>query len=108
MGQVTFKNINGTATNITNDSSRLKKNPHLALDLNARLMGTGDFKARFDFLLTDPTGAFTVDAHLGKMDATQLNVAFIPLYKMEIKKGIIDEMRCNGQGSESGLMGKVN
>ncbi len=108
IGQVKFNNINGIATNITNDSSSLKKNPHLALDLNARLMGTGDFKARFDFLLTDPTGAFTVDAHLGKMDATQLNIAFIPLNKLEIKKGIIDEIRCNGKGNESGVTGKVN
>jgi len=106
-GEIKFVDIMGRATNVTNEKNRIQKNPHLEVDLTAKLMGTADFKAKFDFLLDDTTGKFTVDAQLGKMDATQLNPAFIPLKKVEIKKGTLDEMKCHGSGNQNMLKGNV-
>ena len=106
-GEINFKDVTGTATNITNEKMRIEKNPHLVVDLAAKLMGTGDFKVKFDFLLNDSTGKFFVEARLGKMDATKFNPGFTALNKLEIKKGVIDELSCKGSGNENTLRGSV-
>ena len=106
-GEIHFNDVSGTVTNITNERKRIEKNPHLVVNLAAKLMGTGDFKARFDFLLDDTTGKFSVEAKLGRIDATRLNSGFIALNKVEIKKGVIDEMNCKGWGNENNLRGNV-
>ncbi len=106
-GEVSFNDVSGTVTNITNERNKIQKNPHLVVNLKAKLMGAGDFKARFDFLLDDTTGKFSVEASLGRMDATRFNSGFIALNKVEIKKGIIDEMHCKGWGNENNLRGSV-
>jgi len=106
-GQVKFNDVTGSAVNITNEKAAIEKNPHLVVDLKARLMGAGKFDARFDFLLSDSSGQFSVDARLGKMEGELLNPGFIPLNKVAIKKGTIDEMRCYGKGNQEGITGDV-
>jgi len=107
-GEVRFNDVNGEVTNITNDSTRIAKSGHMVAELNAKLMGAGAFHARFDFLLSDKSGQFSVQARLGKMDAQLLNAGFIALDKVEIKKGTIDQMSCKGEGNESAIRGDVN
>jgi hypothetical protein len=107
-GEVRFNDISGTASNITNEKDRIAKNAHLIVNLSARLMGTGEFKSRFDFLLSDTTGKFSVVAQLGKMNAIQFNPGFIPLNKLEIKKGVIDQLTCMGSGNQNGIKGDVS
>ena len=106
-GELNFQDVSGTATNITNQKRRIEKNPHLVLELASSLMGTGDFHAKFDFILDDTTGKFSVEARLGTMDATKFNSGFIALNKIEIKRGIIDELSCKGWGNENIIKGNV-
>jgi hypothetical protein len=80
----------------------------MVANLDARLMGTGKFDARFDFLLSDPSGKFSVEARLGKMEGELLNPGFVALNKVEIKKGTIDELHCTGTGNESAIHGDVS
>ena len=107
-GEIRFNDISGSALNITNNPARIAENPQLNVSLTARLMGTGDFKARFQFMLNDSAGKFSVAATLSTIDATHFNPAFIPLNKMEIKKGTIKELKCSGSGNENGITGNVS
>jgi hypothetical protein len=107
-GEVKFNDINGKVTNITNKKTVIEKDPHMVAILDARLMGRGKFNARFDFLLSDSNGKFSVDARLGKMEAELLNPGFIPLNKVAIKKGTIDELHCTGSGNEYAIHGDVS
>ena len=107
IGEINFNDITGTVTNITNEEVAIEKNPHLEVDVSAKLMGSGSFTAKFDFLLNDSTGKFSVYARLGRMDATKFNPGFIPLNKLEIKKGVIDELICKGTGNQNMLSGSV-
>ena len=106
-GEVKFNDITGSATNITNEKTVIAKKPHMVVDLHARLMGAGRFDAKFDFLLSDSSGQFSVEAKLGKMEGELLNPGFIALNKIAIKKGTIDEMHCIGKGNENGISGDV-
>ena len=107
IGEIRFNDVTGTASNITNMESRINKDPKLSVNLTARLMGKGNFKADFQFMLNDTTGKFSVAASLAKMDATYFNPGFVPLNQLEIKKGTIDELRCEGSGNENGIKGDV-
>jgi hypothetical protein len=107
-GEVKFNDVGGMATNITNEKEKIEKNPHLLIVLSARLMGRGDFKTKFDFMLDDTAGKFAVEARLGSMDATYLNPGFIPLNKVEVKKGRLDEMRCKGMGDQNSIRGNIS
>jgi len=107
-GRVNFNDISGKIDHITNIISEINRNAHAKMAMRARLMNSGPFKANFDFLLNDVTGRFSVTASLGRMDATELNPGFIPLNKIEIKKGTIDEMSCSGSGNENFAKGDAS
>lgn len=106
-GKVTFSQINGTITNVTNDSIRLIKNKYSDVKLTSLLMDRGRLDVSMKFNLNDPGGAFTFGGQLGNIDADILNSAIRPLSLIEIKSGFIDKMIFKGTGSLKGVRGKL-
>jgi hypothetical protein len=106
-GKVTFSQINGTITNLTNDSIRLIKNKYSDVKLTSLLMDRGRLDVSMNFNLNDPGGAFAFGGQLGNIDADILNSAIRPLSLIEIKSGFIDKMIFKGTGSLKGVRGKL-
>jgi len=106
-GKVTFSQINGTITNVTNDSIRLIKNKYSDVKLTSLLMDRGRLDVSMNFNLNDPGGAFAFGGQLGNIDADILNSAIRPLSLIEIKSGFIDKMIFKGTGSLKGVRGKL-
>ena len=106
-GKVTFSQINGTITNVTNDSIRLIKNKYSDVKLTSLLMDRGRLDVSMKFNLNDPGGAFAFGGQLGNIDADILNSAIRPLSLIEIKSGFIDKMIFKGTGSLKGVRGKL-
>ena len=106
-GKVTFSQINGTITNLTNDSINLIKNKYSDLKLTSLLMDRGRLDATMKFNLNDPGGVFEYAGRLGNIDAGLLNSAIRPLSLIEIKSGFIDKMIVKGTGSLKGVRGKL-
>ena len=106
-GTVTFSRINGTISNVTNDSLSLINNKFSDVTLTSLLMDRGRLDANMKFNLKDPGGAFEFGGRLGNIDADMLNSAIRPLSLIEIKSGFIDKMVFNGTGSLIGVRGKL-
>jgi len=106
-GKVTFSQINGTITNVTNDSISLIKNKYSDVKLTSLLMDRGRLDISMKFNLNDPGGAFEYAGRLGNIDAGLLNSAIRPLSLIEIKSGFIDKMIIKGTGSLKGIRGKL-
>lgn len=106
-GTVTFSRINGTITNVTNDSLSLIKNKYSDVKLTSLLMDRGRLDVNMKFNLNDPGGAFEFGGKLGKIDVVMLNSAIRPLSLIEIKSGFIEKMDFKGAGSLKGFKGKL-
>jgi hypothetical protein len=106
-GKVTFSQINGTITNVTNDSISLIKNKYSDVKLTSLLMDRGRLDVTMKFNLNDSGGAFAFDGRLGNIDAAMLNSAIRPLSLIEVKSGFIDKMIFKGTGSLKGVRGKL-
>jgi len=106
-GTVTFSRINGTITNVTNDSVSLIKHKYSDVKLTSLLMDRGRLDANMKFNLKDSGGAFEFKGRLGKIDADMLNSAIRPLSLIEVKSGFIDKMVFKGTGSLKGVRGKL-
>jgi hypothetical protein len=106
-GKVTFSRINGTITNVTNDSISLVKNKYSDVKLTSLLMDRGRLDVNMKFNLNDPGGAFEFGGRLGNINAGLLNSAIRPLSLIEIKSGFIDKMIFKGTGSLKGIRGKL-
>lgn len=106
-GTVTFSRINGTISNVTNDSLSLNKNKYCDVKLTSLLMDRGRLDVNMKFSLNDPVGSFKFGGRLGNIDADMLNSAIRPLSLIEIKSGFIEKMVFNGTGSLKGVKGKL-
>jgi hypothetical protein len=106
-GTVTFSKVNGTISNVTNDSLALSNNKFCNVKLTSLLMDRGRMDVNMKFNLSDPRGAFSFKGALGKIDADVLNPAIRPLSLIEIKSGFIEMMLFDGSGSISGIRGNM-
>ena len=99
-GSLTFNNINGIITNVTNDSEKIARDPLMKINASGQLMQSGSIKAEFVFNLAKAdAGVFSVDVHLGTMDATKLNPVTQPLGLFKIDKANIKELTAHVDGS---------
>jgi len=88
-GTVFFKRIEGTLTNVTNDSLALSRNNWCKASLSSFLMGEGLLKVKINFNLTDPDASFNYSGSMGQMNTKALNKVLRPLAMVEINSGKI-------------------
>lgn len=104
LGKIMFTNINGTATNVTNDSNKIAVDPFMKIEANCMALNDGPLHVIFGFDLSRAKqGVFTVNAEFGAMNVDRLNKVFEPLGLFKIKEGKINgltlSMKANNQSS---------
>lgn len=107
-GNVIFKNISGSVANITNDEQLIAADNNMRANCTAQFMGNTRVKAAFGFnLARAKEGAFTTDASMEGMDATQLNDLCAALGRFSIDKGHINSLTTHIEGDNNGARGSV-
>ncbi|MDR2284064.1 MAG: hypothetical protein LBE37_12690 [Sphingobacterium sp.] len=104
-GIISFVNVQGIITNMTNDSTQLLKDKYMRADLKAMLMGKGPLHALFGFDMRSKNGAHTYKGSLGHMDASAFNLILMPLLNLEIASGNIKGIRFDMKANDSGNWG---
>ena len=80
LGKIMFTNINGIATNVTNDSNKIAIDPFMKIEANCTVLNDRPLHVIFGFDLSKSTQrVFTGNAEFGAMNTDRLNKVFEPL-----------------------------
>lgn len=79
MGEVTFKQLYATITNISNLKDSLASNNLMNIDAQALFFGTAMLKAEFKYNLADPGGSYEATGELASLNFVDINLAIYPL-----------------------------
>lgn len=90
-GVISFKNINGTVSNVTNISDIISKNNLLLLDATGSFLGISQMHTTWKLPLNSSNGAFEVTTTAGAFNAVSLNTITEPLGMASIKKGRVNK-----------------
>jgi hypothetical protein len=90
-GVISFKNINGTLSNVTNISDIISKNNLLLLDATGSFLGISQMHTTWKLPLNSSNGAFEVTTTAGAFNAVSLNSITEPLGMASIKKGRVNK-----------------
>ncbi len=106
VGNVFFTNVNGTVTNVTNMKDRISVNNIMVLQANTKFMGIADINTTWRLPLNTTNGAFTASGTSGPFDASKLSAITEPLGIASIKKGTVDGLTFNLEGTDTKATGK--
>lgn len=90
-GTVTFANVNGTFTDVTNDSAAISRGHIITLDVTSEVMNAALLEAHFEFPM-HKNGSHTASGHLGRLDTEQLNPILVPVGLIRAESGIIHSL----------------
>ena len=99
-GDVIFKNLQGTITNITNIESYKKKNNVMGLTAKGSLGGIADITTSWKLSLEDPHGSFDITGQVGPFSGPALNPVAVPLGMGKIQSGNAISYSCNMHGTD--------
>ncbi len=99
-GTVFFNAINGTISNLTNMKERIRRNPHLTLDVSTGFMGVSKVHTVWDLPLNTTNGAFKIKGTAGAFNATALNPVTEPLGMASLTQGKINKLEFNLTGND--------
>lgn len=99
-GDVVFKNLQGTITNITNIESYKKKNNMMGLTAKGSLGGIADITTSWKLALDDPHGSFDITGQVGPFSGPALNPVAVPLGMGKIQSGNAISYSCNMHGTD--------
>lgn len=103
-GTVTFANVNGAFTNVTNDSTTISNGHEIILDVTSDVMGAAKLDVNF-VLPMNQDGGHTARGTLASMQATQLNAILEPVGLVRAERGNIHSLQFLmdlGAGSATG------
>ncbi|WP_410220226.1 hypothetical protein [Pedobacter sp.] len=106
-GTVKLQALNGSLSNLTNDSLRLAHHNHAYADLSTSVMGTAKMNVKIDFNLIDKNGGFNYYGTVGGFDMKVLNAISKPLGKMEVESGHVNSASFNISANFNQAAGKV-
>ncbi len=99
-GTVLFNKINGTIRNLTNMRERIRRNPHLTLDVSASFMGESKVHTVWDLPLNTANGAFKIKGTAGAFNAVALNPVTEPLGMASLTQGKINKLEFDLAGND--------
>ena len=88
-GKIHFDNMNGKISGLTNITSYPEQ--FIRLDVDGKFMG-GPFTARWDIPVSADYDCFVLEANMKQFDMTRLNGVFLPLAKVELQSGILQDL----------------
>jgi hypothetical protein len=106
-GVLHFDGIDGSVNNVSNLPERVSANGHCIVKLKGQFMKSSPISATFNFSLTDPAGAFTVEGELKDLDAAQINPVAKALALTEIKSVQLSKLDLHVSGNEDHGTGTV-
>ena len=107
-GRISFEQISGILSEVTNDSTKLLNNPIITADLQAKIYGRGLLKTKFGFDMLDKNGAYTYKGSLGSMQASAFNKILTPLLNIELASGNVKGLRFDMKGTDYRNTGTLN
>jgi hypothetical protein len=100
--------MEGTFTNITNNTLAKSRNPYTVCNLYSKFMGAGNMRANYTFNLTSKSGAFSTTVSMGAMDGRALNPLAKPLAMMAIKSANLNKMYMHIDANRYQAKGNIN
>lgn len=107
-GTVLFNKINGTVNNVTNIKDRIRRKPHLILDVSTGFMGVSKVHTVWDLPLNTTDGAFTIKGTAGTFNATALNPVTEPLGMASLTQGKINKLEFDLKGNDHKATGTTS
>ncbi len=111
-GKVFFDPMSMTACNVTNDTNRIKRNPHLEIDLTGRIMAKSKLNAHIDISLDRPGEYITATGNMESIGAFEFNQMVECLLPVSIKSGNIKsaefKFKANDNVSDGSLILQYN
>ena len=105
VGNVKFNHVNGTFSNLTNDTIPLAENPYCLVFLKAKLMNKADMYLKFNFNIAAPNGDFTSSGKVYNMRMDCVNHVIKSLAMAKAEEGFVNEFSYNVKGNKYGLNG---
>lgn len=108
IGTIKLSGLNGTVSNLTNDSARLSSQNHAYADLTTYVMGVAQMNVKIDFNLTAKNAAFQYKGTVKGFDLKALNAISKPLGQIAIESGKVTSAYFDVSSNSSGSKGVVN
>ncbi len=108
IGTIKLNGLNGTVSNLTNDSARLSSQNHAYADLTTYVMGAAQMNVKIDFNLTAKNAAFQYKGTVKGFDLKALNAISKPLGQIAIESGKVTSAYFDVSANSSGSKGVVN
>lgn len=109
LGNVTFNNINGVATHITNMPAEIKGAPSTSLSAKALFMNKVPLSVSLKFDLSKvKTGQFSGEVRIDTLDKSIVNPIAEPLGRFSVKKGQLQQGIVYVNGDNYNLQGAIN
>ena len=106
-GTIKFSNLNARATNVTNDSNRIKQNSKCILTASGNIFNTSPLQIKIDFYLDSLNGRFDASGNIDNVSAAQLNTVSVPLANTTLQTFNMQHLQFNVQGSDLGAVSHV-
>lgn len=100
-GLVSFYNIRGTVSNITNIPDVLKVNPAIVIDVKTDFLNKALLESTWVLPVNTGNGKFTVSGKLHGINATELNQLIEPMAMANFKDGKVNGLKFSLQGTDS-------
>ncbi len=107
-GTIVLNRVNGDITNITNDSTLLSDNEIAHANITAYVMGRGYLDTHFEFPLTDPEAAYSIEGSMDTMEFAAFNPLLENLLSISVKSGKIKKIRFQIQANDSIAEGEMH
>ncbi len=99
-GIVSFENISGVISNVTNVKAAIASNNMLVLNASALFMGVSKLQTTWKLPLNTTNGSFQVSGNAGAFDANALSVMTEPLGMATIKSGKVNKLDFTMTGTD--------
>ncbi len=107
-GQLVFSGFNARASNITNVSAQIDKNPYATLHAETMLMDQGLLKVDFVFDLTSNGGNHYVTGTLGALNLEKANAMLEPTAFVQVASGNLNEAHFNFEADTAVAIGTMD
>ncbi|MEO5910460.1 MAG: hypothetical protein ABIP95_06205 [Pelobium sp.] len=100
-GRIDFKNVGGTISNVTNDSSSLRKNAVMTAKVKTMVFGKAPLDLTLKFFMNSKIGAFEYSGVISAFDGRILNGIVKPLGMAEIESINITKLAFSAKANQN-------
>jgi hypothetical protein len=99
-GTLDFAHVNFAASNVTNETSLIKKNPVCSVNFSGTIFNTSPVALNLKLYLDSINGRFDASGSLKNVSSSQLNEVAVPLANVQINSCNIHDLEFNVSGED--------